>query len=296
MDIRNFSSLFELFCVFNFAYILTEPYRTNDYILQVADRVLRCFSTLKAEIGALVDTLEGHKISLVNLSLPNGIEQLKGKSEKTKSNFEIFYADFYSSKKAWEKEMSMVFKTPSFVYLNFLLAIYCLVLLFISGLYDEKTPIANAGYDSSLLCLNCLTLLFLIIGWFIDSNYQWAKTLVKYAKHVNGVVNWFILVMIYLGLAIGIATLAYYEVKIPYSHVGHNTIICSSIVLPSLNFIIYFFKIRKRASKKRAYLTLKFQRIKDKATLLFQDVNSLLITCSMLNEPGDMVTVKPDGS
>lgn len=290
MDIQNYSSIFELFCVFNFGYILTEPYRTNEYVLNLGDKILRCFTSVRNELEELSDTLKGHSTSLSSVKEPDH-PAFKTKLKQIRIEFEAFHKDFEESMEGWKRSMSSVFKTPSFVYLNFLLALYCIIVLVIGGLYSDKTPNSNGGYDSMLVALNGLTLVFLVFGWWIDSKSDLAISLTYRLKRQKGMVNWFIMVLVYLLLSIVIAVVFYHHVDLGLNDNIHNAIILTSILLPSANFVMYFFKIRSRAKSKRKAIEDAFAKHRERVVPIFNNLDYILKACTDLNS-GDDITIE----
>jgi hypothetical protein len=297
MEIQNFNSLLELFCAFNFAYVLTDSLRSGSYVLDLGEKVLRCFAGVSNSLKKIAEELTSDEIALKETELPTD-KVAKERYETAAEDIGAFRIDYNELAAKVKKDMTAAYRTPSFIYLALLLAFYCIVILFLAGLYRQADIVYNNKMDNTVLMVNFFTIVFLIFGWFLDSSSKNAHKLIHWLHSLNQFINvsWFSFVISYFLIAVFISVLFFYLSPISLPEWMHDFNVAVSIILPVSNFIMYFFKIRRRAGRKEIELKQLIADCNTNWEQLHEEVTYVLRLCSDYAGKPDPVDIIQDQS
>ncbi|MBN8668696.1 MAG: hypothetical protein J0M30_14455 [Chitinophagales bacterium] len=267
MELQSFSSIFELFATFTIAYILIDEFTPNPFVSVIAEKILRMYEPIKDVFKAMNDQIVGVKTDLANLI------QREEKPENTLLAFKEAAEEKIKSRaflnEQAEKEILTEIKqttlTRNFAYLNFYLLMYCLLMLFWSGVYQKAAGYTDgnqkleymARIDTTLAIFLAGTFLFMITLWVKDISWRQPDF-----RKLNGnggkrkpngyklAVNVWILSCILAAPNYWVDLLSFLFYNSPDRH---DILILATIVLPFLNFLIYIGKGFIIASINRDY-------------------------------------------
>lgn len=247
MELQNFNSLFEIFATFTLAYVIIDELTENPFVSLISERILRKYKRIDEIHSNIVSTLSGFNTSInsiisLNLNDPKvkeGMPKIKELLENVESRFTQSFMEIRSL-------IRENYSTRVFVYLNSYLFLYCLSVLYISGLYSDLGTKHNEYLNSSLLVLNTASIIILLIGWCIDKKKKTSKVTINVITY-----NGYLFMALAFLISIVIAIICYYSnlCLLPDWPVARDILIQITIFLPVSNFVIYFFKAAKRANR-----------------------------------------------
>ena len=247
MDLQNFNSLFEIFATFTLAYVIIDELTENTFVSLICERILRKYKRIDEIHSNIVSTLSGFNTSINSIiSLNLNDEKVQAGIPKIKQLLENVEARFTQSFMEIRSLIRENYSTKVFVYLNSYLFLYCLSVLYISGLYSDYGNKHNEYLNSSLLVLNTSSIIILLIGWSIDKKKKSSKATINLIAY-----NGYLFVALAFLISIVIAIFCYYAnlCLLPDWPGARVILIQITIFLPISNFLIYSFKAAKRANR-----------------------------------------------
>jgi hypothetical protein len=289
MDLCNFTSLFEIFCTIYLAYIITDNFTESSFIATITEKILRKYHNIDRLFHEIDSKILGAETSLNSLELPKSYSEdgkIKNDVEKTRALYDesvnivkVQKRKITQSKKEIYSKIKGSYQTKAFSFLSLYLALYCIFILFFAGISATK----DSRFDNSLLTWNIFTLFFLYAGWEYEvensdaSKKSNVNRLVCYCAKtfkINGFT--FTLKAIMCGLILTVIGFFIPQKETEYYHHFHDFIIICTILIPILNFIIYFKKASNRAEKIRGNLTEKVQSIANDLPNELSEIEDLL--------------------
>jgi hypothetical protein len=258
ISICNFTSLFEIYCTFNLAYILIDQIgdlnseNKHSYIPIITEKILQKYKGLKKTVSDMRSQVIGLRTS---------IEELKPKITEPEYNESASNLDFWDQKLTKHEEIFnakviLSYRTKSFSYNCAFLFLFCIGILIYSGVVTGRDDVGK--YDTVLMFYIAFALIFLLFGWAYDEDgdkKSKAHNLISWCSNhfeANGykVAIWFFICSIVLSSILGyVIPTTFSSYYVSY----HNTLVVLCLLLPVMNFIFYFLKASKRASENFIY-------------------------------------------
>lgn len=277
MELQNFTSLFEIFATFTLAYVLIDELTENPFISLICERILRKTKRIDDIHSNILSSVSGFRTSINNV--PEGLNDVKvnegiPKMQNLLSNVESRYSQFFLELRLKIKEN---YSTKVFVYLNSYLFLYCLSVLYLSGLYaDDKAYMHNSCLNGSLFILNAGSVVVLIYGWFVDKREVSAQEKAHKSGY-NGYKCMGIAFIVIVILSI-IGYLTHFP-GFPDKAIINNLLVQTAIFLPVSNFVIYFIKAARRANKTIPQLLIKANGYEESFNAEVKKVVNFLAMC-----------------
>jgi hypothetical protein len=159
MLLSQFSSLFELFAAFNFAYTLSDSFTK-----ELNERVLRGFSSVNLNLTNFKEKIDLGKTNLFNIKeIKEAHIDTETRLEAAKEKLKAFESKIDAFTKRLNIRIEKAGITNSFKFLCFFSALYCLILLFVSGFVSGDGHTQNdAVLYEMLVGVNFFSSIFII--------------------------------------------------------------------------------------------------------------------------------------
>jgi hypothetical protein len=291
LEIYNFTSLFEILCAFNLAYVFTEQSKNSRFIVLIIDKILVKYGSVLDEIKEWDTKLAGKQTSLDTYQFDTKNEKNSALYNSCKIVLERERRKLNVSKDEIYKKIKSSYQTKSFSYIALYLAKYCIVILIYCGVVQGSQ---NTKFENTLLALNIISVLFMVIGWHfdkisyfnmnnVDQKSSWAINLIQWLvkkKRINGY-NFAIIVLI---AACAISFGAYYipQSYSPYYRFYHNMLVVCTVLVPLLNFIVYFRKAANRAEAHKGNLLEQAKSITSDLPSNLKPIDDFFVFCDIL--------------
>jgi len=233
MSFSDFNSLFELFVVFNFAYIFSVNFQEilNSYILKPSENL----STRTKEASEKKDVLE---VSLNQLQIDQTSFNNVNVISEIREKLGIIHDSYRKLDEANSSNISRMKITSGFSTISLFSALYCIFMLFVGGL--NKLPISDMNLLQTIFLFNLLYLIFIKIVFIRDHIGQYKEK----------AMNHFIPISIFVVGLISSVILARYSINnnlcVIYTNdlnfTEKNILIIVSVILPMSHFIFYFIR------------------------------------------------------
>lgn len=276
MDLCNFTSIFEIFCTIYLAYIVTDNFVESNFIATITEKILRKYDSIDSLFHDIDSRILGAETSLNNLELGKTSDDATQKEyNRCVQIVEIQKKKIVQYKKEIQSKIKGSYQTKSFSYISLYLALYCILILFFSGIQNHK----DLRFENVLVMFIVFTFIFLCFGWAYDGSKPSVLNSIVcfFAKKLK--LNGFIFTLNCLLFVIFLSVVAFLFPQIPsvYYKYYHCTIVVIAIFIPILNFIIYFNKASSRAETIRENLTEKVKSIADDVPIELKEIENLLI-------------------
>jgi hypothetical protein len=277
MEISNFSSLFEIYCTIYLAYIITDNFYESNFIATITEKILRKYQKIHDAFNKMNQLVLGSETSLYNLQIikPKDEDNAAKESEyekqlKLKSYcftiIETQKSKIAQNKKEVYAKIRDSYQTKSFSFIALYLTLNAIAILLFSGI---SQAICNNSIENCLLMINIFTITFLYFAWEYDA-YDYTPHKKSWAhKFVFWIISWTkfngyeITLLSILGcLLFSIAVYFITPINIGKWYIYYHTaLILSTILLPLINFIVYFKKAANNAAYVASFLTVQVQLI-----------------------------------
>jgi hypothetical protein len=302
MGISNFSSILEILFAANIAYVISDEFAKPGFVALITDKILKKYEGVTKIISDIDSEINAIEVSFANIPDPKDGDLLKSQiylkrrlldQQKTKSK--QFKTDI-------NHRIKLSFRTRLFSVLCFYLTLYCFFILFSGGILHKK-------FSSDITCIwfSIFSFLPLVLSWIYDSSgyhvdlsqgetstkETWRSRRLKgFFKFIFGFLGlcgikngykfciaWFLfsaitsIILSFTELHVWLITNTYFE-AIGSQEKYYNTIrfvfIQFVIMLPVINFIVYFTKASIRGENNKEDLTkwaqTTYKEIKDDLT------------------------------
>lgn len=291
MELCNFTSLFEIFCTIYLAYVITDNYSESNFIATITEKILRKYQNIDSLFEEINEKILGSETSLNTLEIPKAkendipqkIEEYEKQLKLRTQSFEILVIQkkkIAQSKKEIYSQIRNSYQTKSFSFISLYLALYCILILIYSGICQS---LQNSNIVNSLLALNIFSFLFIIFGWAYDGNEinsnqkGFTNKFVKFiTRKLN--INGYVFTLIAIAFAIILSFASYFisQHQTENYNYYHNSIVIFTILLPILNFWVYFKKAANRAAKITDSLTEQVSSIATEVPNDLQDIEDFI--------------------
>lgn len=266
MVINDFSTLMQLAATLSIAFVAVEY--ANAFTHTLADNVFKFKDLIKESFKQCHDILEDKEtLNHLDPVIINGVST-SNQIEKVKRSHEIISKEVDSEEKRLEKNIEKICESKSLSSTSLWFFLYCTTSLFLSGL-EGAYLYCTKSYWSVLFIL---TLFFSVAGWICGERDKQIKyvdyTLLRHCVYYFGGVSVFSLVITFI--------LSWCGIYFSESSVLWNIILISSVILPYINFVVYFVKTKYKAKTIKSEITSSASSMKDKCLGLKKEVEDLL--------------------
>lgn len=235
MTLSNFSSLFELAAGFNFAYTLSDEFNKN-----LNDKILNSFKGLKGNLKNVKDKilLAKENIHTLNaIDIPDVMSSI-GDVDSMKQQLSIKEQEFKVIEKNAEDEINNSGVTKNFVYLCLFNALYSILMLFVSGFFENNNEldVNDKILNETLIVINFFGTLFIIFCLFKENIRIGKKYTIGYYRSLL----WFLIIAA-TGVTAFFLNKYWLKSQCVYSQLSFISTIWS-ICLPFFHFVFYFYK------------------------------------------------------
>lgn len=266
MEINDFSTLIQLAATLNIAFVAVEYAKAYTHTL--SEKVFKFQDFIKESFKKCYDLLVDRE-TLAHMEPVN----IDGKStvnkiEKAKRDYELVTKELDTEKDKLSVEVKVMCESKSLSSMSLWFFFYCTVALFLSGLEKYCTYSIKVFWSSLFI----LTIVFTLIGWICGER----EKQIKYADFtlLRHCVVYFAGASL-LSLTI-LIVLLFFHSPLLLSDLVWNSILIVSVILPYINFVIYFIKTKQKAKAIKRKITTSASDIAKKCTILKTSVDDLL--------------------
>lgn len=270
MNVCDFSALLQLCAGLSIALVAVEYSKTYTYIL--SKKVFKFGDIIKQSFKNIEDSISGDLETLSHIEpvLIDG-KSTSNQIEKVRRNYEKLQDRIPETMKHLKNEAYNECESKSFSALSLWSFLYCVIALFLSGIIMPNF----VDHIKLIWCfLTVFTSLYFIIGWLKgEKKEQWKLCDFSGLSHT---ILWFSFIFIF-SCFLGIIMKNWVEesVNLEIRHVIWILLLIISVLLGYTNFIVFFIKIRTKASYIRKVIDQKTSEIQNEYNILKVEVDSL---------------------